>query len=271
MNTAAFYTNRPLFDVCFRNDYGIFNNAPITDENIWDYEYDFYVSRWYHVCCELNIPTAQSDISFSVSDLTKRPDAIDAFIATMPGGRCFARLDTCSSKPTAPFYSAKEIADHLNSSTRTKFVMADMPWHPIALREWIDNINTRFWEVRCFVVNNVLRGISGPHCESENGSHPTPEQLRRHLFAIKSMVNTIVKQANYPDCTIDLLIPRTDADILQLVEINTPVWLFATSGLFDITLPADVAILCGPVAALEDVVTLPVWRAELADGEIVTI
>lgn len=264
MNTAAFYTNRALFESHFRDAYGLAATDHITDEDIWDYEADYYFSEWYDTCVEAGIPTAQSICNFTVADLFARPHAVDAAITAMPGARCFARLDTCSSKPDCPFYSAKEIAEHITASTRTQFVAAKDPTHRLILREWIADIDARFWEIRCFVVAGVLRGISGPHC-----ANAKMRAFRRYLADIKTMTTAIVQNTGYSDCTVDLLIPRTCSDRLQLVEINTPVWLFATSGLFDITLPADVAILCGPVTALEDVVALPVWRTEIADGEIV--
>jgi len=247
MNTSAFYTNHALFESHFRYVYGLSNDEVITDDAILDYVADFYFSEWYNIFEDFTI---RSQCNWCIADLTKRPEAIDAAIAALPGGHCFARLDTCSSKPDKPFHTANEILSHLISSTRTQFIVHAEPQHRLIIREWISDIDVRFCEIRCYITDGVFRGISGGN----------PATMHRFLRDITTLVTKIVQDADYPDCVIDLLLPRRCTDSIQLVEINTPVWLFATSGVFDITLPEDIAILCGPLSALVDIIQLPVWR-----------
>jgi hypothetical protein len=71
------------------------------------------------------------------------------------------------------------------------------------------------------------------------------------------MVNKIVKLTDNDDCTIDFGFVYHD---IILIEINSPVYLVATSGYFDLSLPFDYEILLGDYNP--ELISYPIIRDE---------
>jgi hypothetical protein len=167
---------------------------------------------------------------------------IDKLIQSLPGKKAFARLDSCSSKETNPFLNAQEIFDSFRSSERTNQYLYEIN-HILVIREWVDLTN--YDEIRCFVYQSKLRGISS-----------SKSFTKRQIHQLSHIVDEIICATEYDSCSIDLCI--NDDDVI-LIEINSPVWLFATSGYFDLTDPFDYEVLLGEEL---DMITYPQVRRE---------
>ena len=99
--------------------------------------------------------------------------------------------------------------------------------------------------------------------------------------ALRAFAKRVILATEYRDCVLDVAVPIAALDAalnaanrpsgkpsaeaallagLWLVECNTPVYLLATSGCFDLSNEADREILCGDAVDAE--VVLPVLLAE---------
>jgi hypothetical protein len=296
MNKSAYDANTELFVEQFDKHYNSqkyhHHHSPgVSDSekgdmhyqlcDIEDYQSEFYFSEYYDILVENQIKTAKSYI-FQLSDLYATDTTnIDKKIREMPGEHCFARLDSCSSKPEDPFKTAAEIRAHLENSDRTAHICE---WwvkggvdHHLILREWINEIDD-LYELRCYVHDKKLRGISGPYCVDVNET--TMSRMFLWKAAIRAFINNILHNTDYDHCVIDLLLPINCfdhagghiglKDKLEVVEINTPVWLFATSGLFDIQNPQDIAILCGDFDS-DISSSYPFWKFTDTNSQIISL
>lgn len=190
---------------------------------------EYYFSEWYSAIEPFTIKS----YIFDWNDLLN--GNVDELIKILPNKKCFARLDTCSSKPTFPFYNSREIINHLTSSDRTReYCNTNMK---IIIREWT-NIDGEF---RCYFCERKLRAINGTTELSDN---------------LLTFVNNIRYYSEYDDCCIDF--GYTHDDKLIVIEINTPVYLCGTSGNFDLMVPYDREILLGKYNP--NVINYPVMR-----------
>jgi hypothetical protein len=204
-----------------------------TDEDPNELEIEYRFSEWYDIIKG----DCYTPISFlcSYSDLFN--GKIDEIIQTLPGKCCFARLDILSSKPTSPYFHSEDIISDFSRSSRTApYFTEEMP---IVIREYVLLTNIEF---RCFVHGRKLRAIS-------------TEGPLRNMEEIVRRVNSITFLTDYDDYCVDF---TYHADKLMLIEINTPVWLFACSGLFCLDIPYDVEILMGEY--MPDILNYPIVR-----------
>lgn len=207
----------------------------------FELEKEYYFSEWYDIVKD-TIYTPKSYIC-SYDDLFN--GKIDEIIKTLPGKKCFARLDTLSSKPNFPYYSSTEIIQDLQRSERTKPYFAKNM--PIIIREYLD---LHSFEFRCFVHDKKLRGIS------------TEDHINiSKIEEIIQTINHITFISDYDSYCADFT--YYDGK-LMLIEINTPVWLFACSGLFCLELPYDVEILMGTY--MPDIINYPVIKTQKTEN-----
>lgn len=212
-------------------EYNITRN--FTDEDPFELMSDYYFSEWYHIL-ENKVYTPKSFV-FTYDDLFN--GKIDELIKTLPNCECFARLDTLSTKPKTSYKNATEIINDFISSNRTsEYFTKNMN---IIIREYINLNNIEF---RCFVHNKKLRAISS-------------EGNLKNIDEIKSLVDKITFYTDYDSYCLDLTYHN---DKLMVIEVNTPVWLFATSGLFCLDEPCDLHMLVGDY--IPDVISYPVIK-----------
>lgn len=206
-----------------------------TDEDPFELEKEYWFSEWYDIVAKIAFIPKSYILSYK--DLFN--GVIDNIICTLPNKQCFARLDTLSSKPTAPYKNSNQIIDDLKMSSRTKDYFTESM--PVIIREYLDLTG---FEFRCFVHGKKLRAIS-----SEGNLTNT------NIEEIKVLVDKITFYTDYDSYCIDLTYYQ---DKLMVIEINTPVWLFATSGLFCLDEPCDLSILLGQYNP--DILTYPIVR-----------
>ncbi len=181
---------------------------------------DYYFTEWYEALVDAGVPTIPARV-FERAHLDD--GTVDAHIATLPRGECFARLDTCSSKPDRPYTSAAQIADSLAASDRTRDA-----FHKgmlVVVRPYVHLVD----EFRCYFHDGTLRGVSG--CPSHRWS-----------LSLQALVCRARHCVGYEDCCIDWGFVD-DAPVL--IEINTPVYACGTSGAFDLDNEGDRSILVG--------------------------
>jgi len=194
---------------------------------------EYYFSEYYDILIEFDIKTPYSNIFFNLYDLKYNQSRINDVIKLQFNGKVFARLDTCSTNPNKPYTNAQEILDDISTNERTKYVTDNT--HKIILREYINL--TGYIEIRCFIEDKKLRGITST---DENNEEPT----NIILTLIKKLVDKIVFYSEFDNCTLDFAVNNITNDCI-LIEINTPCWLCATSGFFDLSLSSDIEILFG--------------------------
>lgn len=141
------------------------------------------------------------------SYILENKDLYNGVIDILPNKQCFARLDTLSSKPLGSYKNSQEIEADLKKSYRTK-----------------DYVELDF-EFRCFIHEKKLRAISSEQTLTNT-----------NIEEIKVLVDRITFFTEYESYCVDLTYYKKK---LMVIEINTPVWLFATSGLFCLDEPAD--------------------------------
>lgn len=201
---------------CGVNIPDIFNKYFASIEEAQNAVEEYYLSEWYPAIEQFTIKS----YIFDWNDLLN--GTIDELIKILPNKKCFARLDSCSSKPTFPFYNSREIIRHLSLSDRTReYCNTNMK---LIIREWVEI----FDEFRCYFHEGKLRGINGPANLSD--------------YLIK-YVNDVRYYSEYEDCCIDF--GYTYNGNLIVIEINTPIYLCGTSGNFDLNVPYDREILLG--------------------------
>lgn len=160
-------------------------------------------------------------------------------IINLLGGKCFARLDRCSAKPEFSYSNSKEIIEDLKRSDRTnEYYKKGMD---IVIREWLPNILCEF---RCFVFDDKLRGISVGNDDTDLQWN---DKVKEKLDMIKSIILIISRDCQYEDFTADFCfnINKNQEIVLTLIEINTPVYLCASSGKFDLEQGYDYNVLLG--------------------------
>lgn len=178
-----------------------------------------------------------SSVKNESEELKNMIEWIDALIKMMPGGKCFAKLDTVSTKSYKPYFNTESILKDIYKTSRTFNSLTSNS--KLIIREWVEFE----FEFRCFVHEETFRGIS---CENK-------KDVMSYLVEIKELIDNLVFYTGYDACTIDLGIVNGK---LTLVEINTPVYLFATSGNFDLNTAYDHDVLLGEL--LPEYITYPV-------------
>lgn len=199
-----------------------------------DLEKTYYFSEYYDLLVEANINTPFSIIS-DLYTLYNDPNKINNYIKTLSNKQCFSRLDSCSSKPENSFYNHLDIIESITNSSRTNIYLNDLE-HKLILREYIENIESDYYSARCYVHNKILRAISGPYYVDNIPS-------KTIKYKIEKFINKIIEITEYNCATIDIIIPKNFTNNFIVIEINSPCWLFATSGLFDLNIPYDVSLL----------------------------
>lgn len=172
----------------------------------------------------------------------------------------FVRVDRTSSKSNKVFKSWSDAYNDLITSINTRNIVLSRNSNYI-FREAILDISNMI-EFRCFVFKKILRGIS--ICFESDLKYKNI-----HLFksVILSFISKVVISTELNDCSIDLCLSKIqlynllnnisiDLSSLQLIEINSPVYLYATSGLFELDLPRHKEILVGKLQP--DIISYPV-------------
>ena len=219
---------------------GITSNFTSEDPNILEKEYMF--SEWYDII--KNIIYTPRSFVMKYKDLFN--GKIDELISDMNNKECFARLDNLSSKPIESYKNSEEIIKDFETSIRTQEYFKKGV--NIIIREYLLFTNGEF---RCYIIDKKFRGIS-----SEiflNG---------KQIEELKEIINKITFYTEYDDYCVDFTYYENK---LLLIEINTPVWLFGCSGLFDLNVVYDYEILCGKY--IPDVIDYPVIRINNEDDE----
>jgi D123 len=228
-----------------------FYNCDVTETNLNEIVVEWYFSEYYHILCEYNIKTPYSEI-VTMNDLLQDAETINERIKQFPNSCVFARTDSCSSKPDCSFSNVESILDSLSCSERTKDIIKS-PNCKIILRNYIQNIG-EYYEFRCFVHSKKFRAMTS--------SQPIKYSFKftpKMLIEIYELIDKVVFYTDYEMCSIDIIIHQKTKEIMVL-EINTPVWLCATSGLFDLTVPFDYNVLLGEYNP--DVISYPVIRIQ---------
>jgi hypothetical protein len=259
MNTSGLY-HYNIYSKYLNDIYGYdektLNNTEKVEEILKDITQEWHLSEYYSILVENKIPTPYSEF-VTIQNLFEHPEMIDAKITKFRNSQVFARTDSCSSKPSEPFYSAEDIIISLKSSDRTNSLILD-PNCILVLREYITDISD-YYEFRCFVHDGKCRGITS--AQPINCDFKLTQTMLNNII---SLINKIIFYTEYDMCTIDIAIHKYDInrDILT-IEINTPVWLCATSGLFDLLNPYDYDILLGSYKP--DIVKYPVLKIDYND------
>jgi len=214
----------------------ILNKFVHNNDEIQNIIEEYYFSVWYYLL-DCNINTIKSYIC----DI-KDSKYVNNLIYILPNNQCFARLDSCSSKPINPYKSYDEIYQSLQCCDRTRNNCYNQK---LIIRHWLYNLGEEF---RCFIHDNNLRAIS-------TLSNNVKKLVLQHLEKIKETVKQIIFLCDYNDCTIDFCFYN---DELLLIEINTPVYLCATSGKFDLDVVSDYEILLGDY--IPDIINYPVIK-----------
>jgi hypothetical protein len=200
-----------------------------------DLERIYRFSEYYEILYHNGINTPKSYL-YDVSVLfdCNKIECLNKFIESFSNQEVFARLDSCSSKPTTSFKTCQEILSSLDQSERTiKYLHEEN--HKFIIREFIDM--SKYYELRCFVYQHKCRGITCPVLEFQFTA-----QLKKHII---EFIDKIIYFTEYDSCTIDICISISNSYELLFIEINSPVWLFATSGLFDLSNSYDFELLLG--------------------------
>lgn len=197
---------------------------------------DYYFSEYYDNLkqyCSIYTPNS---IIIPLKDVYNNYENINQIIKTFPNGYVFSRLDTASTKPTHPYTNIEDILENMKQSERTMNHIKDME-HNLVLREWIDLTN--YYELRCFIEDKKLRAISG----TTVFHHIPSKKIKKILQKISEDISIF---CDYSSFVLDIAIPiynELDTTKYYIIEINTPTWLCATSGLFDLTVPYDIHLL----------------------------
>jgi hypothetical protein len=207
----------------------------------------FNFDKWYPQIKD-HLRTPASYI-FGLEDLYN--GNIDNLIETLPNKECFARLDSCSTKPEKAYKNSTEIVTDIYRNSRT-FNEIEITTKVI-IREWIYGITNEF---RCYVLDTKLRGIS---CNSFK--HQT--MIMENIKIIEQSVSKITKLTENDDYSVDFGFDSEST--LMMIEINSPVYLAATSGNFDLSVPGDYEILLGDY--MVDIVSYPVIKSNEAAVE----
>lgn len=226
-------------------------NRFIDEESIEETIKEYYFSEWYNILEDCKIVFTPKSYIMSFRSLIN--GEVDELINNLNRKRCFARLDSCSSKPSSPYTSSFEIFNDISKSDRTRLLLRNLN-ETLIIREWLDNIKCEF---RCFIHDGKFRGISFSNDECIDISI-WKDLLKKEIQEIIRIIDAITFQTDYNDSVIDLCFyENEDGDIMiGLIEINTPVYLCATSGNFDLDVVLDYEILLGDYKP--DIIKYPV-------------
>lgn len=174
--------------------------------------------------------------------------------------KVFVRVDRMSAKTYKGYNKFEEAYNDLIKSEKTReYVFSKLSNY--IFREYISNIEDMI-ELRCFVFQKRLRGISfGIDFETKF------KNIDLFKIMVRTFVNKITFSTELEDSTIDLCIDKNqisnlfnnisiNLDSLTLIEINTPVYLLATSRLFELDLPSHKSIFVGEYQP--DIISYPV-------------
>ena len=204
-----------------------------TNEEPSELRKEYYFSEWYDIVKDL----CKTPKSFIFAPENLHDGTIDKQISKLPNKECFARLDPLSSKPHYPFVNSKQIVESFSNSERCSGFLNTK----VIIREFVHGLYDEF---RCFVVRKRFRGISTPIPLSEE-----------QVLQIGKLVNLITHYTDYNDYSVDFGWVNGE---LILIEINSPVWLYATSGEFDLNDIVDREVLLGKY--IPDIVNYPVVK-----------
>jgi hypothetical protein len=217
------------------NGYNLNITSQYTEEDPFELEKEYWFSEWYPIIEHL-VYTPKSYIQ-TYKDLYN--GRIDKIIQALPNKECFARLDTLSSKPNCSYKNSFEIIRDFKHSDRTRdYFTEEMK---VIIREYLP---LKDIEWRCFIHNKKLRAISS------EGKLRTID-----IAEIQLLVDKITFYTEYDSYCVDMTFHNNK---IMVIEINTPVWLFGSSGLFYLDEPADAYILLGDY--IPDVLTYPVIK-----------
>lgn len=216
----------------------------INYDNLKDINRDFNVTEWIGDLKKIKTPkTIIIDESHIKEMMILNEDCF-------PNGY-FVRLDSCSSKNIRS-YSALEYnkaIEDIKSTDRTHYQLEIDPEQKWILRDWKPEWHDgNHYEIRIFIYNGEARAIS------INYRKISVEIVSKLRNGINNFTKQLIEETDYDDCTADVI--TSDFDNFELIEINSPVYISATSGNFDLSLPRDLEILFGDVDL--DVVKLPV-------------
>jgi hypothetical protein len=204
-------------------------------EDPFELSSEFNFSEWYDILISIVkqggrtplIHTPKSYI-FDYRNLVDNDGAdIDELIATLPNQECFARLDLASAKPKKPYRSAKEILESFKSSDRCSPYLGQK----VIIREYKTLGGGEF---RCYIHEKTFRAISS--------ERRLPSNV---IDEVKAIVEKITFYTDYTSYCVDFTFDHDEEDKLMLIEINSPVWLYATSGLYDLDEGYDYSVLLG--------------------------
>ena len=243
---------------------------PLTPSQIFELLVAFYsADHWYDLIVSDGVRTTPSILLAlpAGQPFSAVHAEIDAAIGQL-GGRVFARMDHASSKTITACTTSAEVEANLRCSERTAARLrgieagkaVDGPANGfVMLRRWVEDLATTHVEMRVFVHGGEARGLSmtvGEHCKL----HDSDEQscvacLRLLKRAVRTFAKRCVVATEYQDCVLDVAVPVAALDAAQdssallaslwLIECNTPVYMAATSGRFDLSNEAHRTILCG--------------------------
>ncbi len=219
------------------------------DDDPFDLMLEYNFSEWYEILTNKDHPngfhfihTPRSYILEFQSLTENEGSIVNALIASMPNQQCFARLDCVSAKPKKPYRSAQEILDSFRSSDRCRPFLGQK----VVIREYKTLCGGEF---RCFIHDKTFRAIST--------EFTLPNRI---VEEVKEMVEKITFYTDYVSYCVDFTFDHDCGDKLMLIEINSPVWLFATSGLYDLDEGYDYAILLGTYQP--EIIDYPVIRCQ---------
>lgn len=202
---------------------------------------------------------------------------------------------TCAAEVEANLRCSERTAARLRRIEHSKAV--DGPARGmVMLRRWVDDLSTTHIEMRVFVHGGVARGVSMGVAETCRLADADERSCVACLALLKRAIKTFalrcVAATEYLDCVLDVAVPISALDAafeaalalmipgcheereraavaaaslltdrLWLIEVNTPVYLLATSGRFDLSSEAHREVLCGGLRPPE-AITYPVLLAE---------
>ena len=256
--------------------------------NIEQFKKSFGISKWISSVEQFTFRTKIVEVIISdgkISNVDELDKAIQYF------GKAFVRLDSKSSKNDIFHISSSTILEDFRSSPRTNKSILENCSLTMAIREYVPNIQRDYYEVRCFIKDRIVRGITGPvGIRNEIPRNCTTDIIRtslskyRHIFETKNAIRCFIDSLNliYSDCTVDLIFGKDDfqelkwstnpeklsrfQDKIKLVEINSPIYAFATSGIFSFDSKMHVEIL---LSELIDGFDYPMILSSFEDGYIV--
>ena len=258
-------------------------HAPLTPTQLLQHLVAFFsCDKWYGLLAQDGVRTPSSILVplEAGSCFGRVVPLVDRAIDTL-GGRVFPRMGHASAKGVVrACTSAAEVEAKLRSSERTAARLRSIeagtcvdgpPSGWLVLRAFVDGIESHV-EMRCFVHGGAARGVTlgVPEESALSDADETlrVECLRRLRVALRRLLHRVVAATEYADCCVDVALPLAALDRLALgasheeeavaaaallcslwvVEVNTPVYLLATSGRFCLDSVAHRHVLFGEIS-----------------------